>query len=596
MTKEEALKKYFGYDAFRPGQSEIIDNTVNGGDSLVLMPTGGGKSLCFQIPALLMEGTAIVVSPLIALMKDQVESLRENGVAAEFLNSSLDDAEAGRVIGDFRDGVLRLLYVSPERLLMPGFQALLSSVRVSLFAIDEAHCISSWGHDFRSEYAKLGVLRKKYSGVPIIALTATADNVIRRDILLQLGIPDAMVHTASFDRPNLSLSVRSGRKRIEQILEFLKGRKKAPGIIYCLSRKSAESVARRLSEKGYAARCYHAGLSAEQRDKAQNAFLHDDIQIICATVAFGMGIDKSNIRWIIHYNLPKNIESFYQEIGRAGRDGAPADTVLFYSYGDVITHNEMILDSDDDRRELLTAKLERMRQYAESDICRRRILLSYFNEYPDSDCGNCDTCRNPPERFDATVECRKILSVVARTGEKTGLYDIIDILRGSQNRRLSEKGFNAIKTFGAGKDHSSDEWSDYVFQMLNSGFVDIAYDDNHTFKLNPVSVKILKGDLPVRLTKFVPFKEKELPEIEHGKVSLKAKPDQDLLDRLKTLRKKIADDKGVPAYIIFSDRTLGEMAAYVPQTSAELRRISGVGEFKLEEYGAVFLEEITGKA
>jgi ATP-dependent DNA helicase RecQ len=589
MTKEDALKKYFGYETFYPLQAEIIEHVLAGKHALVLMPTGGGKSICFQIPALIMDGTVIVISPLIALMKDQVDGLKANGIPAAFLNSTLTDQESAVIIRQCLAGGIKLLYISPERLAAAQTIGFLQKLRISLFAVDEAHCISSWGHDFRPDYLKLHVLREKFLATPVMALTATADRVIRKDILRQMAIPEEHQFIASFDRPNLSLAVYSGQKRIEQILRFLSKRKNQPGIIYCLSRKMTESVAMRLHDRGYRAAYYHAGMDNTERSKIQDAFIRDKIQIICATIAFGLGIDKSNIRWIIHYSLPKNIESYYKEIGRAGRDGAPADTVLFYSYADVKTHYEMLKDLPPERRELLSAKLERIKQYAEADICRRRILLSYFNEQPSGDCGNCDVCKNPPKKFNGTIIAQKALSAIARVGEKINMTTLIQILRGSHNAFILEHGYDQIKTFGVGRDIKYNEWAEYIFQLLNSGFVDIAYDEGYTLKLNDLSRKILKAEMDVLLTQPVEF-EKKLETI--AALPKKQAANDGLFEILRALRRTLADENNVPAYVVFSDRTLLEMADVKPRDTIEMLGVSGVGEHKMKQYGKRFLEEI----
>lgn len=589
MTKEDALKKYFGYETFYPLQAEIIEHVLAGKHALVLMPTGGGKSICFQIPALIMDGTVIVISPLIALMKDQVDGLKANGIPAAFLNSTLTDQESAVIIRQCLAGGIKLLYISPERLAAAQTIGFLQKLRISLFAVDEAHCISSWGHDFRPDYLKLHVLREKFLATPVMALTATADRVIRKDILRQMAIPEEHQFIASFDRPNLSLAVYSGQKRIEQILRFLSKRKNQPGIIYCLSRKMTESVAMRLHDRGYRAAYYHAGIDNTERSKIQDAFIRDKIQIICATIAFGLGIDKSNIRWIIHYSLPKNIESYYQEIGRAGRDGASADTVLFYSYADVKTHYEMLKDLPPERRELLSAKLERIKQYAEADICRRRILLSYFNEQPSGDCGNCDVCKNPPKKFNGTIIAQKALSAIARVDEKINMTTLIQILRGSHNAFILEHGYDQIKTFGVGRDIKYNEWAEYIFQLLNSGFVDIAYDEGYTLKLNDLSRKILKAEMDVLLTQPVEF-EKKLETI--AALPKKQAANVGLFEILRALRRTLADENNVPAYVVFSDRTLLEMADVKPRNTIEMLGVSGVGEHKMKQYGKRFLEEI----
>ena len=599
-TKEQILKQYFGYMQFRPHQAEAIECVMAGQDTLVLMPTGGGKSVCYQVPALLSDGLTVVISPLIALMKDQVEALRGNGISAAYLNSTLSSAEQDRIFWQLKLGELKLLYIAPERLFAGRTFELLREWNVRLFAVDESHCISVWGHDFRPEYRQLTWLKQQFPQVPIIALTATADRVTRRDILQQLGIPAAQVFVSSFDRPNLSLTVLPGQKKFPQIQAFLSKHPNQSGIIYCLSRKNTESLTERLQQAGYEAECYHAGLAAEQRARVQERFLRDDIQIIVATVAFGMGIDKSNVRWVIHYNLPSNIESFYQEIGRAGRDGEAADTLLFYSYQDIMTRKDMIAQSEQsaDQKELLNAKLNRLKQYAEADICRRRILLSYFNEEILHDCQNCDVCRNPRTRFDGTVIAQKALSAVARTQQKVAMGLLIDLLRGSRNKTIIQHQYDQLPTFGVGRDLRAEEWADYLAQLLNLGVMDIAYDEAHTLKLNALSWKVLHGQHSVQLAQYIPLNERKARE---EALVPKEKPKQEvvrdaLFERLRKLRKQLADSFNVPPYVIFSDATLSEMAQKRPLSEAQMKAISGVGAEKYRRYGPTFLQEITAFA
>lgn len=594
--KHQVLKRYFGYDQFRPQQEEIIDTVLANQDCLVLMPTGGGKSICYQVPAILKSGIAIVISPLIALMKDQVEALRGNGIEAEYLNSTLSAQEQEEVFWKARTGVLKLLYISPERLFSGGMFDYIRSWDISMIAVDESHCISSWGHDFRPEYRQLSILKAAFPGRPIIALTATADRVTRRDIMSQLSITHARVFISSFDRPNLSLTVLPGKKRIQQIESFLNKRTRQAGIIYCLSRKTTESVAESLQKMGFSTGCYHAGLPQEVRAQVQEDFLNDNIQIIVATIAFGMGIDKSNVRWVIHYNLPSNVESYYQEIGRAGRDGLAADTVLFYSYQDVIMRQEMINNSDQsvEQKELLMAKLNRIKQYADADICRRRILLSYFNEATLEDCGNCDVCHNPRSRFDGTILAQKALSAVARTQEKIAMTMVIDILRGSRNMNVVRHGYDRLPTFGVGRDIRGDEWADYLGQMLNSGIVDIAYDEAHSLKLNEVSRQVLRNMMKVELVRFIPLAERKAREEE---IVAKEKPKKELhrdalFDRLRQLRKQLADGLRIPPYQVFHDTALSEMAARKPISEMQMKQIPGVGDEKFRRFGELFISEI----
>lgn len=592
-SKEKALtilKQYFGYDSFRPMQAEIIQAVLQDEDTVVLMPTGGGKSICFQVPALVKEGLALVVSPLIALMKDQVEGLKANGVPAAFLNSSQSEREQLVVFEALRTRELKLLYISPEKLLTQQFLSFLQSIDISLFAIDEAHCISSWGHDFRKEYTQLSLLKRYFPQVPVIALTATADKLTRRDIVQQLQLRHPRQFVASFDRPNLSLKVIPGRRRIDHILRFIELRPNTSGIIYCLSRKGTESLAQSLEEKGIDAAFYHAGMTARARSKVQRDFINDKIPIICATIAFGMGIDKSNVRWVIHYNMPKNIEGYYQEIGRAGRDGLPSDTLLFYSFGDIIKLRSFAQDSG--QPEVQLAKLERMQQYAEAKICRRRVLLAYFGEELKQDCGNCDVCKNPPRYVDGTIIAQKALSAVYRLQEAVPLSTVIDVLRASGKKEIIDKGYHKIKTYGAGMEIPYGDWQQYLLQMLNAGLLEIAYDEGNALKLTAASRDVLFRNRPVKLYKAQTAKAKAAAVEATKPRSKRMQLIEALFERLKSLRVHIASRSGIPPHLVFSDATLQEMASERPTTEFAMAEISGVGQAKLNQYGHIFIEEI----
>ncbi len=599
QAARQALKRYYGYDNFRPMQGDIIQHILAGKDTVVLMPTGGGKSVCFQIPAVVSEGTCIVVSPLIALMKDQVEALKANGIAAAYINSSVGQSEANDIARAAVSGHLKLLYVSPEKLLSDGFLQFLNRVNISLFAIDEAHCISSWGHDFRPEYTQLGQLRTHFPNTPIVALTATADRLTKRDIITQLSLTEPRVFLSSFDRPNINLIVRPGQDRVGSVIDYIGRHPEDPGIIYCLSRKTCETISAKLVAKGIKAAHYHAGLTPLQRGKAQEAFLQDDIQVIVATIAFGMGIDKSNVRWVMHYNLPKNIEGYYQEIGRAGRDGSPATAILFYSFADVMQMREMVTKDVPARQaQLNTAKLERMQQFAEAASCRRKILLNYFSENLPQDCGNCDICRNPPTTFDGTLIAQKALSAVFRSRERVAINLLIDILRGMRNQAVLQGGFDQIKTYGAGNDLPYLDWYSYVHQMLNDGLFYIAYEEGYALKITERGHQVLKGQLNLPLKKFQVAEKAEKPTRAGRKaanaasVAVIGTPEAQLFDQLRKLRKQIADEQGVPPYVVFSDATLQEMAAEQPVSRVGMLGISGVGMKKFETYGEAFIKVI----
>ena len=575
------LKTHFGYEKFLPNQEEIINNVLDKKDTIAIMPTGGGKSLCFQLPALALEGTTIVISPLIALMKDQVDALKANGVPAQFFNSSQPYEEQQQVLKNLQNGDLKLLYVAPESL--PQLNFILNTIKISLFAIDEAHCISSWGHDFRPAYTQLKSLKKQFPNVPLIALTATADRATREDIATQLSVPEAKTFIASFDRPNLYLDVRPGQNRNKQIFDFLKNHRDECGIIYCLSRKSTEKLAATLKTKGYKAEAYHAGLTSEERNTVQDNFLNDRTPIIVATIAFGMGIDKSNVRWVIHYNMPKNIDGYYQEIGRSGRDGLPAHTILFYSFADVIMLRKFAEGSETEAYQL--AKLERMQQFAEALSCRRKALLGYFGEHITEDCGNCDICKTPPKYFDGTLIAQKVCSAVARLQEQEALGMVLDVLRGSQNAQVYDKGYQKIKTFGAAKDISWRDLQQYVIQLLNQGILQIYFHENGRLLLTPLAKKVLFEGKKVRLANLL--QEKEQVAVE--KVKRKR---AELFDKLRELRLKLAQEINKPAFVVFSDASLEDMEHKKPRTREEFADVSGVGEAKLEKYADDFLKVI----
>ena len=580
----DTLKENFGFEKFRPNQEDIINGVLSGQDTLAIMPTGGGKSICFQLPALLFPGITVVISPLIALMKDQVDSLKANGIAACFINSSQTEGERQFYIESLKNNTIKLVYIAPESLSF--LDTIFNSLTISLIAIDEAHCISAWGHDFRPAYTNLGYLKNRFPSTPILALTATADKATRKDISDQLNLINPTIFVASFDRKNLSLEVRPALDRVKQIIDFIKEKPNESGIIYCLSRKTTEELAEKLQKVGVNAKAYHAGLDNKIRSTTQDQFINDDCQVVCATIAFGMGIDKSNVRWVIHYNLPKNIEGYYQEIGRAGRDGLPSETVLFESYGDMIQLQKFA--SQGLNAEVQLAKLERMKQYADALSCRRKILLSYFGELVTDNCGNCDICKNPPLFFDGTVIAQKALSAIIRLQEIEPLPVIIDFLRGSKNAYIYEKEYQHLKTYGVGADLSWFDWNQYLIQLINLGYCEIAFHQQNKIRLTAFAKKVLFEGEKVQLT--------TVQKINVDKVELKEKKSKSttnsLFENLRKLRYEISKEEEVPAYVIFSDAALRQMESERPMSDQELLAIDGVGKAKLEKYGDIFIKAI----
>ena len=601
LTRQEyalaLLRSCYGYDSFRGQQWDIIDHTLDGGDSIVLMPTGGGKSICYQIPGLMSDnGFVIVISPLLALMNDQIDALQQNGVPARALNSEKSESENRQTMELLMQGKVKLLYISPEKLLseIDRWSGAITE-RICLFAVDEAHCISQWGHDFRPEYTQLSALKQRYPDVPVMALTATADRITRDDIAAQLHIPEGRLFISSFDRPNISLNVvqgSTGRQKFRQIVQFINLHNDESGIIYCLRRKDTEKMAADLTRLGIKAEAFHAAMSASEKQRVQRDFINDDLKVVCATIAFGMGIDKSNVRYVIHSNMPRNIESYYQEIGRAGRDGLPADAVLFYNYGDMVTLQYFARQSG--QVQINMDKLRSMQQFAESGVCRRRILLSYFNERFDHDCHNCDVCDNPPERFDGTKLAQMALSAIKRTEEQAGMYTVTDILRGMRKADVVEKGYDRLKTFGVGHDLSNAEWNAYLLQMLQMGLFEVAYDENNHLKITEFGNDVLFGKQTIELNRFKrrAFKpEKVAPVIVEEKQTAKVM-DKALFEKLRDVRKALAQANHIAPYMVFSDKSLTAMATEKPTTQAAFGIIYGVGELKCQKYWRPFTAAI----
>ena len=592
----QLLKSVYGYDSFRPLQEEIIEHVMSGHDALVLMPTGGGKSICYQIPALMLEGLTIVVSPLISLMKDQVDALKANGIAADAMNSSREISINDRIKKLCKTGEIKLLYVSPERLIAElGW--LKEHVKVALIAIDEAHCVSQWGHDFRIEYTQLGIMKDHFPSTPILALTATADKVTKTDILEQLRLNNPRIFTGSFDRPNLSLDVRKGytkRERLRTIMDVIRRHQNESGIIYCLTRKGAEELAADLNSRNISVGVYHAGLSAEERTRIQEDFINDRVNVICATVAFGMGIDKSNIRYIIHNNLPKSIESFYQEIGRGGRDGLPTETILFYNLYDLITLRKFADESG--QQDINHEKLNRMQEYAEARVCRRRILLNYFGETNECHCGNCDVCRNPPQIFDGTIVVQKALSAIKRCNEKIGFVVATDVLKGRLSNTVIANGYNKLKTFGAGKEITANDWHAYLLQMLQLGYIEIAYNEDKHIKITPLGEDVLFGRKKAQLTVIV-HEDLRVKKRKHRRSVTVALPEENtedkaLFEKLRALRSEIANDIKMPAYIVLSDKSLLSLVNEKPTNLHLFGNAYGIGEHKKKQYGDRFVDLI----
>ncbi|MDA0150029.1 ATP-dependent DNA helicase RecQ [Vibrio sp. LaRot3] len=589
-TPQSVLEQVFGYQTFRSGQQEVIDAAIQGQDSLVIMPTGGGKSLCYQIPALVRDGLTLVISPLISLMKDQVDQLKANGVAAECINSTMSREELISVYNRMNSGALKLVYVSPERVLMRDFIERLHSLPLTMIAVDEAHCISQWGHDFRPEYAALGQLKQQFSHVPFMALTATADDATRKDITSRLQLAEPHIYLGSFDRPNIRYTLLEKHKPVSQIIRYLDTQKGNCGIIYCGSRKKVEMLTEKLCNNHIRAAGYHAGMDADERAYVQDAFQRDDLQIVVATVAFGMGINKPNVRFVVHFDIPRNIESYYQETGRAGRDGLPAEAVMLYDPADISWLRRMLDEKDDGpQKQVESHKLNAMSAFAEAQTCRRQVLLNYFGEYREEKCGNCDICLDPPKHFDATEEAQKALSCVYRVNQGFGIGYVVEVMRGMQNIRVRENGHDKLSTYGIGRDHSHDYWVSIFRQLIHKGMLFQNITRNSTLQLTEEARPLLRGEMSLELA--VPRLDTAARAAKSDKLSSK-NYDKKLFAKLRKLRKSIADEDGLPPYVVFSDATLIDMAEILPTSYGEMLAVSGVGQRKLEKYADPFLDLI----
>lgn len=584
------LKDYFGFDSFRAPQEEIINDVISGTDVLVLMPTGGGKSLCYQIPSIVRPGVGIVVSPLIALMEDQVAALKLQGIKAAFYNSSLSSEEARQVLAQLHNDELDLLYIAPERLMNSSFLERLEECHIALFAIDEAHCVSQWGHDFRPEYAALGLLKTQFPEVPMIALTATADKQTREDIIVKLNYTPKK-YVASFNRPNIHYKVVPKINAAKQLNQFLQSEVQQSGIIYCGTRKSVENLAEKLQELGFKARAYHAGLSHNERREVQTQFRHDRIDIVVATIAFGMGIDKPNVRFVVHHDLPKNIEGYYQETGRAGRDGLPAQALLLYDAADSARLRSWIIDIPlDEQRRIETNKLNHMLAFAEATHCRRQILLRYFDEPCDSKCNYCDVCENPPETSDATEDAQKLLSCIYRLKQSFGLTHTIDVLRGAQTDKIKQFGHEQLSTFGIGQDKSANYWKQLTWQLIHRDYCLQDISHFNVLRLTPKAIPLLRGEEKISLS--IPVNDLKGSKKKTKERKINKPSNSPLFEVLRSLRRKLADEENKPPFMIFSDATLHEMTQAQPKTTEQLLNVSGVGQHKLTHYGHHFLKAL----